>query len=228
MKAMVLLSGGVDSTTLLAMAVEEYGRENVMALSMSYGQKHQRELWSAEQIAGHYGVEKRDLNLAEIFCHSNSSLLAHSEESIPRGSYGEQKGSAADGLVSTYVPFRNGLFLAAAASVALGSGCGVLCYGAHHDDVAVAAYPDCSAAFVEAMDRAIFEGSGGQLRVMAPFVEWDKAQIVKKGLELGVPYELTWSCYEGGETPCGHCGTCKDRQKAFELNGVKDPLLIGG
>ncbi len=227
MKAMVLLSGGVDSTTLLAAAVEEYGRENVMALCISYGQRHQRELWSAERVAAHYGVEKRDLNLMEIFRHSNSSLLAHSEESIPQGSYGEQKGAASGGMVSTYVPFRNGLFLAAAASVSLGCGCGVLCYGAHHDDVAVAAYPDCSAAFVEAMDRAIFEGSGGQLRVQAPFIHWNKAQIVKRGLELGVPYALTWSCYEGGEVPCGHCGTCMDRQKAFALNGVKDPLLIG-
>ena len=227
MKAMVLLSGGVDSTTLLAMAVEEYGRDNVMALCMSYGQRHQRELWAAERVAAHYDVEKRELNLAEIFRYSSSSLLAHSEESIPQGSYGEQKGEASDGLVSTYVPFRNGLFLAAAASVALGCGCGILCYGAHQDDVAVAAYPDCSTAFVEAMDRAIVEGSGGQLRVQAPFIDWNKAQIVKKGLELGVPYALTWSCYEGGEVPCGRCGTCMDRQKAFELNGVKDPLMIG-
>ena len=228
MKATVLLSGGVDSTTLLAMAVEEYGRENVLALSMSYGQRHERELRSAERIAAHYGVEKRDLNLAEIFRGSGSSLLVHSEESIPRGSYGKQKKAASHGLVSTYVPFRNGLFLSAAASVALGCGCSVLCYGAHHDDVAGAAYPDCSLAFVEAMDRAISEGSGGQLRVQAPFVRWDKAQIVKKGLALGVPYELTWSCYQGGEAPCGTCGTCIDRQKAFEANGVTDPLLTGG
>lgn len=228
MKAMVLLSGGVDSATLLALAVEEYGQENVVALSMSYGQRHERELWSAERVAAHYGVEKRDLNLVEIFRSSGSSLLAHSEEKISQGTYGEQKKAASDGLVSTYVPFRNGLFLSVAASMALGCGCGVLCYGAHHDDVAEAAYPDCSLAFVEAMDRAISEGSGGQLRVQAPFIHWDKAQIVKKGLELGVPYELTWSCYEGGEIPCGTCGTCMDRQRAFEANGVTDPLRIGG
>ena len=98
-------------------------------------------------------------------------------------------------------------------------------YGAHADDAAGAAYPDCSLDFVTAMNRAIVEGTGGQLRLEAPFVSVNKAQVVKTGLELGVPYQLTWSCYEGGEKPCGKCGTCIDRMKAFEKNGVVDPLL---
>ena len=98
-------------------------------------------------------------------------------------------------------------------------------YGAHQDDAAGNAYPDCSEAFETAMNTAIYEGSGKQLRMEAPFIGCNKADIVKKGLEMGVPYELTWSCYEGGEKPCGKCGTCIDRQKAFAANGVQDPAM---
>ena len=225
MRALVLCSGGVDSTTLLAMAVDKYGSENVVALSISYGQRHEKELKAARDIARYYHVEQRFLDLAAIFADSSCSLLAHSERDIPKESYAEQLEQADTKLVSTYVPFRNGLFLSSAASMALSLECSVLYYGAHHDDWAGNAYPDCSREFVAAMNNAIIEGTGGELHMEAPFVEWSKADIVKKGLELNVPYELTWSCYEGGDKPCGVCATCIDRKRAFELNGSVDPLL---
>ncbi len=225
MRALVLCSGGVDSTTLLAMAVDRYGSENVVALSISYGQRHEKELKAARDVARCYHVEQRFLDLAAIFADSSCSLLAHSEKDIPRESYAEQLEQADTKLVSTYVPFRNGLFLSSAASMALSLECSVLYYGAHHDDWAGNAYPDCSREFVAAMNNAIREGTGGELHMEAPFVEWSKADIVKKGLELNVPYELTWSCYEGGDKPCGVCATCIDRKRAFELNGSIDPLL---
>lgn len=225
MRALVLCSGGVDSTTLLAMAVDRYGSENVVALSISYGQRHEKELKAARDVARYYHVEQRLLDLAAIFADSSCSLLAHSEKDIPRESYAEQLEQADTKLVSTYVPFRNGLFLSSAASMALSLECSVLYYGAHHDDWAGNAYPDCSREFVAAMNNAIREGTGGELHMEAPFVEWSKADIVKKGLELNVPYELTWSCYEGGDKPCGVCATCIDRKRAFELNGSIDPLL---
>ncbi|MGN0072787.1 MAG: 7-cyano-7-deazaguanine synthase QueC [Coriobacteriales bacterium] len=224
-KALVLCSGGVDSSTLLAMAVEEYGANNVVALSVAYGQKHVRELESARAVAAYYGVEQRFLDLAAIFAESDCSLLAHSAQDVPQESYAEQLEEAGGEPVSTYVPFRNGLFLASAASMALSLGCSVMYYGAHHDDWAGNAYPDCSLEFVRAMADAIEQGTGGQLRMEAPFVMLNKAQIVARGLELGVPYELTWSCYEGGERPCGVCGTCRDRIAAFEANGTSDPLM---
>lgn len=224
-KALVLCSGGVDSTTLLAMAVERYGAENVFALSISYGQKHAREIDSARAVAAHYGVQQRFLDLGVIFAESNCSLLAHSTEGVPAESYADQLAESDGATVSTYVPFRNGLFLSAAASEALSLGCCALYYGAHHDDWAGSAYPDCSQAFVDAMAAAIAEGTGGELRMEAPFVQWSKADIVREGLRLGVPYELTWSCYEGGERPCGVCATCIDRARAFEANGTVDPLL---
>lgn len=225
MRALVLCSGGVDSTTLLAMAVDRYGSENVVALSISYGQRHEKELKAARDVARYYHVEQRFLDLAAIFADSSCSLLAHSEKEIPKESYAEQLEETDTKLVSTYVPFRNGLFLSSAASMALSLECSVLYYGAHHDDWAGNAYPDCSREFVAAMNNAIMEGTGGELHMEAPFVEWSKADIVKKGLELNVPYELTWSCYEGGDKPCGVCATCIDRKRAFELNGSVDPLL---
>ena len=226
MKALVLSSGGVDSTTALALAVQKYGADNVVSLSISYGQKHDKEIRAAQAVADHYGVEQLFLDLARIFQYSDCSLLKQSTQSIPEESYAEQiRQTQGSKPVSTYVPFRNGLFLSAAASIALSKDCSVIYYGAHADDAAGAAYPDCSPAFHQAMSDAIREGSGGQLTVEAPFVHMNKAQIVRMGLEMKVPYELTWSCYEGGEKPCGKCGTCRDREAAFATNHVKDPLI---
>lgn len=226
MKILVLSSGGVDSTTCLAMAVAEVGAENVLALSVYYGQKHDKEIQAAKKVAEYYGVERMELDLSVIFAGSNCSLLKQSTEDIPLESYAQQiEETHGEKPVSTYVPFRNGLFLSSAASIALSHGCSKIMYGAHADDAAGAAYPDCSLDFVNAMNQAIYLGSGNQLTIEAPFVSLTKADVVKKGLELGVPYALTWSCYEGGEKPCGKCGTCIDRMKAFEKNGVVDPLL---
>lgn len=225
MKALVLSSGGVDSTTALALAIHKYGKENVIALSMYYGQKHEKEVEAAQKIAEYYGVEQMFLDLTKIFEYSNCSLLRQSTEEIPKENYASQIAKTkGENPVSTYVPFRNGLFLSSAASVALGKDCSVIYYGAHADDAAGFAYPDCSPEFHEAISAAIWEGSGHQLTIEAPFIHCSKAEIVKQGLELSVPYELTWSCYEGGEEPCHKCGTCIDREKAFLQNGVKDPL----
>lgn len=223
-KALVLVSGGVDSTTCLGLAVDKYGKENVVALSIFYGQKHDREIRSARLVTEFYGVEWLQLDLSKMFAYSDCSLLSHSDREIPKESYAEQLEKTDGSPVSTYVPFRNGLFLSSAASIALSKGCSVIYYGAHSDDAAGNAYPDCSDAFHRAMNEAIYLGSGNQLRIEAPFVSLTKSQVVRMGLDLEVPYELTWSCYEGGDKPCGACGTCIDRKAAFEANGVTDPL----
>lgn len=225
-KAMVLTSGGVDSTTALGLAVDRLGAENVIALSIQYGQKHDKEIEAAKAVAAHYGVEQLFLDLTPIFQYSDCALLKGSDQAIPKESYAEQiEATGGEKPVSTYVPFRNGLFLSSAASVALSKDCDVILYGAHADDSAGFAYPDCSPAFADAMNHAVYEGSGHQLEIAAPFVDIDKAAVVKLGLELGVPYELTWSCYEGGDRPCGKCGTCLDRAAAFAANGVADPAM---
>ena len=228
MRALVLSSGGVDITTCLGLAVSKYGAENVTALAITYGQKHDKEVQAARAVAAHYGVELIELDLSLIFRYDTTcSLLTGSDAEIPKESYADQLKKTDGKPVSTYVPFRNGLFLSSAASIALSKDCAVIYYGAHSDDAAGNAYPDCSDAFNKAMNDAIFIGSGNQLRIEAPFVKLTKADVVKIGLDLGVPYELTWSCYEGGETPCGVCGTCRDRAAAFAENGVADPAQRG-
>lgn len=227
MKALVLFSGGVDSSTCLAIAVAKYGAKEVLALSVSYGQKHSKELEAAQKIAEYYGVMLKTIDLSKIFEDSNCSLLQGSTEDIPTESYDEQLKKSGGSPVSTYVPFRNGLFLSCAASVALSFDCNEIYYGAHSDDAAGNAYPDCSSEFNDSINRAIFIGSGDRLTVCAPFIGLSKAEVVKRGLELGVPYELTWSCYSGTDKPCGVCGTCRDRIAAFEKNGVTDPLMKG-
>jgi len=226
MKALVLTSGGVDSATCLALAVKEYGSEEVLALAVFYGQKHRKELEYFQKIAEYYHVKFQVLDLSVIFADSDCSLLAQNADTeIPKISYADQLAETDGKPVSTYVPFRNGLFLSSAASIALSHGCEVIYYGAHSDDAAGNAYPDCSDDFNNAMNQAIYLGSGKQLKIHAPFVRMTKADVVRTGLNLKVPYELTWSCYEGGEIPCGICGTCRDRAEAFRLNGADDPFF---
>lgn len=226
MKALVLSSGGVDSTTCLAMAIDSLGHENVSALSIRYGQKHKKELDSAKAIADYYKVPHYELDLTQVMSYSNSSLLSSSSESIDHRSYGEQ--IAESGSVSTYVPFRNGLILSMAASMALSlyPDDEVAIYiGAHADDTAGNAYPDCRPDFNHHMNEAIYIGSYNKVHLVAPLNTMNKTEVVQEGLRLQVPYHLTWSCYEGGHEPCHTCGTCRDREQAFLDNGVEDPLL---
>lgn len=229
-KALVLSSGGVDSTTCVALAVKDLGAENVTTVSVFYGQKHAKELECARAIADFYGVQHRVINLAgtHIMDDSNCPLLSSSTEDIPEQSYAEQIAKNGEGMVTTYVPFRNGLMLSAVAAMAMSlyPNDEVDIYlGAHADDAAGNAYADCSSDFTEAIGKAINIGTYGKVRLVAPLVNLNKAGVVKMGLELHTPYNLTWSCYRGGEKPCGKCGTCIDRAKAFEENGIKDPAL---
>ncbi|MDR0942974.1 MAG: 7-cyano-7-deazaguanine synthase QueC [Ruminococcus sp.] len=213
-KVLILLSGGVDSSTALAKAIAD-GCEAI-ALSVSYGQKHIKEIKAAENIAGYYKIPLKKIDLNAVFADSDCSLLSGSNREIPLESYAEQiEKTGGKTPVSTYVPFRNGLFISAAAAVAISNGCTAVIYGAHADDSAGNAYPDCSPEFFAAMNEAL--KTGGNITLEAPFINMNKAQIVELGLRLGVPYDLTWSCYYGGETPCGKCGTCIDRANAFNI-----------
>lgn len=227
-KAVVLLSGGLDSATCLAMAVNKYGAANVSALSVFYGQRHAKELEASRAIAEFYKVKRYELNAAEIFRNSNSALLATSNEPLEQASYAEQIAKNHSPKVATYVPFRNGLMLSMAASFAdsLYDDEQIELYiGVHDDDVAGSAYADCRADFVAAMAAAIRIGTYEKVRIVAPFLCKKKSDVIKVGLELQVPYYLTWSCYENGDIPCGHCATCIDRARAFAVNGTKDPAL---
>lgn len=227
MKAIVLSSGGVDSTTALALAIEKHGASNVSTLSVTYGQKHQKELECAEKIANYYGVNHSVIDLTSIYANNSTCTLIQGNGEIEHESYAKQQENSETGIVNTYVPFRNGLIIAVATALAMNEypNCEVELYlGAHADDATGNAYPDCSEAFTTAMYEAVKQGTGNFVKPLAPFVNMTKAQVVKKGLELNVPYELTWSCYEGQEYQCGTCGTCIDRKEAFRLNGVEDPV----
>ena len=223
-KKVVLLSGGLDSSTLLGKVVNEFGADNVIVVTLTYGQKHDKELRSAKEVAKYYKVHNhiiRDLSIA--FDFSNSPLLKHSNEKIPDKSYAEQL-KEKPGTVITYVPFRNGLFLSFVTAIAYSVEADTVYYGAHADDAAGAAYPDCTPEFINHMSKAIYEGTGKKVKLIAPFQTFTKADIVALGHKLGVPYELTWSCYRGGDVACGECATCIDRLNAFKANGLVDPI----
>lgn len=221
-KAVVLLSGGIDSTTCLAQAVKEYGAQDVLALTLYYGQKHDREIKAARNIANYYNVNHVVQEIQGVFDFSECTLLQGRGE-IKHESYAEQLHDK--GIIDTYVPFRNGLFLSYAAAIAISVNAEVVYYGAHADDAAGRAYPDCTPEFEQAMCEAIFEGSGRKVSMVAPLIFMNKAQVVSCGLELDAPYHMTWSCYEGKDKPCGTCGTCLDRIKAFASNGMVDPTM---
>ncbi len=226
LKAVILSSGGLDSTTCLAVAVDKLGKENVSTVSIFYGQRHARELSCARAVAEFYDVNHYEFDAAEIMKNSSSALLNSSTKTLEHSSYAEQIKN--NPRVETYVPFRNGLMLSMAASFADGlyNGAEVEIYiGVHQDDTAVNAYPDCSENFIKAMREAIEIGTYGKIKIVAPFLGKTKADVVKIGTSLEVPYELTWSCYERGEKPCGKCATCIDRAKAFAANGLIDPAL---
>ena len=225
-KALVLCSGGVDSTTLLARAVGKYGAENVYALSISYGQKHVREIETARAVAAHYGVQQRFLDLGAIFADSDCSLLAHSDAAIPESSYADQQAEGDGGPVSTYValpqralPLLGGLHGPLARLLD-----GLLRRPSRR--LGRQRLPRLLAG-VRGGHESRHRG-GHRRRAVA----WKprsspgrRPTSCARGLALGVPYELTWSCYEGGEAPCGRCATCLDRAAAFAANGVEDPAL---
>lgn len=228
MKALVLSSGGVDSTTCIGIAVDKYGKENVVTASLYYGQKHDKELECARKIAEYYGVRHIEDDVSSVMKYAKDvCTLMKGGQEIEHASYAEQIAKNGEGRVATYVPFRNGLFLSIAAAYAdsLFPGETVdIYYGAHADDAAGQAYADCSPEFADAMDKAIMIGTYNKIHINRPLINMNKAEVVKTGLKLKVPYELTWSCYEGRDKACGTCGTCIDRLNAFKANGVQDPI----
>ena len=219
MKCVMLLSGGVDSSTLLYYLLDE-GYE-VHALTFYYGQKHSKELESAEKLAEvakkRGRVEHTTVDISTIHDLISHGALTGSD-SVPKAFYTEESQKI------TIVPNRNMILLSIAAGYAVKIGAKKVYYAAHKSDYSI--YPDCRKEFVKALDTAVYLGNlWTPVEVEAPFVEMTKAEIVRLGLELEVPYELTWSCYEGKDRPCLSCGTCLERTEAFLQNNAKDPLL---
>lgn len=216
-RTLILMSGGLDST-VLAHTLHGPNTSNV-GMFAYYGQKHTKEVDCAKWQANKLNMPLIEVDLGTVFTYNPdvSSLLMDSKTPIVHAAYSKQVNGRP---VSTYVPFRNGLLLSYAAAVALQIGCNQIAYAAHADDAAGSAYPDCSTAFIGAMNEAIWQGTGEQICLYAPFQRMTKADIVKFGARCGVDFSHTWSCYEGNSEPCGTCGTCIDRRNAFIENGL--------
>lgn len=218
-KAVVLLSGGLDSSTALALALEE--NKDVLAVTCDYGQKHAIEIQCAAEVVEHYGVEHRIIEMPRIFEGAGSTLIDKGFEH-PHLTYKEI--NEEEGPSPTVVPFRNANLISAATSIAVVEGAQVVYVAAHAEDAHNWAYPDCTPEFLGAMSNAIYTGTYREVRLRFPFCWMRKADIISLGLELGVPYELTHSCYDGKRPACGLCPTCVERIEAFKLNGIKDPI----
>jgi 7-cyano-7-deazaguanine synthase len=215
MKAVLILSGGVDSTTLLfKMLADGY---QASALTFDYGQRHRKEIHCARRVAQVCRIPQKTVDLASLSgLLGESALLGRSE--VPSCHYTEESAR------QTIVPNRNMIMLSVAAGYAEARGIPEVFYAAHRNDATI--YPDCREEFVEALGRAILLATAWHpISLRAPFVNMTKAEIVRLGLALGVPYELTWSCYRGEEVPCRSCPTCIEREEAFALNEAVDPLI---
>ena len=212
-KSIVIYSGGMDSTVLLYQLKKAGG--DVKALSIDYGQRHKKEIIQAELIAKSLGVEHRVADLTSITHLLAGSALTSSEIDVPEGHYAE------DNMKATVVPNRNMILLSVATGWAVSQKFDQVAYAAHSGDHAI--YPDCRTEFAEIMEKAIGLADWHQVKLVRPFVDITKADIVKIGHDLGAPFEKTWSCYKGEELHCGKCGTCVERREAFHLAGVEDP-----
>ncbi len=212
-KALVLHSGGVDSSTCLAIAMKAF--DEIISVSANYGQRHLKEINYAKELCDHYGVAHEYFTLPDM----PTTMLTDPDSEIPDASYA----NLPDGISPTYVPFRNGLLLSRIASIAQASEADAIFFGAHAEDAQNWAYPDCTPEFIGAMANAIFIGTYQKTRLHTPLMWMKKYEIIQLGSKLGVPWKMTWSCYKGEDLHCGICPTCRARKEAFRLAGIADP-----
>lgn len=211
--ALMVLSGGMDSVTML----HEYKDSIDLAVTFNYGSNHNaREIEMARLNCRQLGIELIEIDLSFIGENFHSSLL-EGADAIPDGEYDF------DNMKSTVVPFRNGIMLSAAAGLAESRGLTHILIASHSGDHAL--YPDCRDSFVKAMAQAVALGTYDNIRLEAPYSLISKADIARRGAEIGVDYANTYSCYKGREHHCGRCGTCRERREAFAAAGIPDPTI---
>lgn len=217
--AVVIASGGIDSITLIYKLVNE--GFSLKTLTFLYGQKHIKETEYAVKIFRKLSLDYRIVDISGIKDLISGSALTDQNIDIP-----EVPGTTEyyNTLKTTIVPNRNSIFLSLAVAYAQQLKCNNVFYGAHHSDRGV--YPDCRKEFIESFEHSQrLANDNVRIRIIAPFVDLDKAGIVKLGHSLGVPYDETWSCYKGLEVHCGKCSSCSERKRAFSNSGIKDPTI---
>lgn len=209
----IVLSGGLDSTTLL----HDMASHIALAVTFDYGSNHNaREIEYAKWQCKTLGIEHIVIPLTFIGKYFESSLL-NGADAIPEGNYDE------DNMKSTVVPFRNGIMLSVACGLAESRGLKKVLIANHGGDHAI--YPDCRPEFIDSMSKAMYYGTYNNVEILAPYTNISKGDIVKKGLKLNVDYSHTYSCYKGGVNHCGVCGTCSERIMAFKEAGAIDPIV---
>lgn len=215
-KALVSLSGGMDSTTVLAEAIFRYGHDNVEAVGFFYQSKHNEfENAAAQQIADYYKVPYQLIDLSGVMRGFKSNLMMDGGD-IPEGHYEEES------MSKTVVPGRNIIFASVLTGLAWSKEIDEVWMGMHSGDHAI--YEDCRPTFFYSMNAAVVSGSGERVRLVAPFLYGNKTSIIKRGFNLGVPYLLTRTCYKSQPVACGKCGSCQERLEAFAANGINDPI----
>ncbi len=223
---LVILSGGLDSTVCMALAAQRADRPP-LALTFDYGQRHRTEIDRAAGVAGHYRSEHLVVHL-DTSAWGGSALTDPSRE-VPSAASGDgDEGDPSSSIPSTYVPARNSIFLSVALGVAEARDLDSVWIGVNAIDYS--GYPDCRPEFIEAFRQVAATGQkrgveGRPIEIMTPLIESTKAGIVRTGLDLGAPLDLTWSCYRGGEQPCQECDACVLRARGFAEVGVPDPAL---
>jgi 7-cyano-7-deazaguanine synthase len=221
-RAVVVVSGGLDSTTM-AHSLRAQGY-SLVAISFDYGQRHRKELSFAEQMAAELDAPWTliDLHAAGVTSFLTGSALTDDSVTVPDGHYADET------MKITVVPNRNAIMLSIACALAVTRGAGAVAFGAHTGDHFI--YPDCRPEFVRAYQSMVNVAVEGlaTIEILTPFLSMTKADIVRLGIGLHVPFERTWSCYKGGALHCGTCGTCHERREAFALAGVTDPTVYEG
>lgn len=220
-KAVVLLSGGLDSTVLVAKLISE--KTDLWVLSVDYGQRHRAELEAARRVVSHFGLVSHYavVDMTVLGTLARGSSQTDLSVPVPEGHY------AAETMKATIVPNRNMVLISLAsawATTLAGEGCCEVSYAAHSGDHFI--YPDCRPEFVRQMGVAIATATEGKVMLCAPFIYLNKADLVRLGANLKTPLELTYSCYQGVlGIHCGKCGTCVERREAFQLAGIPDPTV---
>lgn len=226
-KAVVLLSGGMDSCVTAAIARERHGAGSVAGLHAGYGQRTQeRELRAFTQIADFYGIRERLVVQLDHFRAIGASALTDERIAVPENSLGEgeNRNRSQISIPVTYVPFRNAHFLSVAVSWAEAIGAAAVYIGAVAEDSS--GYPDCRPEYYRAFQQLVREGTRPETRIeiATPVITMKKSEIIRRGVELGAPLHLTWSCYQSEDAACGVCDSCLLRLRAFAIAGVPDPI----